>query len=405
MPNKEGFSALFTYATEGIIVVNERGYLTMANPAAEKLFGYESGELLNIQLENLIPKRFTKSHQQYRNQYAHQPYARSMGIGMNLFALRKDGTEFPVEVSLSPFKTAEGNFVIAFIIDITIRKQTESALLKQKEELEKLNSELEKRVRHRTLILEEALHELERSREELSQLLEKEKEVNELKSRFVSMASHEFRTPLATILSSLNLVEKYGELNDRENQQRHILRIKSAINHMTDILNDMLSISKIEEGKIVVQKDWVNVVQLSQNIIQEIQPILKAGQVIHFHPAGQELAYIDPNIFITIVTNLLSNAIKFSPVNKPIYLNLNITDEQLTIVVKDEGMGIPEEDQSNLFNRFFRAKNVTNIQGTGLGLNIIARYVELLNGNITFESRLEQGTTFTIVIPNIIENA
>lgn len=405
MPNKEEFSALFTYATEGIIVVNERGYLTMANPAAEKLFGYASGELLNIQLENLIPKRFTKSHQQYRNQYAHQPHARSMGIGMNLFALRKDGSEFPVEVSLSPFKTAEGNFVIAFIIDITIRKQTESALLKQKEELEKLNSELEKRVRHRTLILEEALHELERSREELSQLLEKEKEVNELKSRFVSMASHEFRTPLATILSSLNLVEKYGELNDRENQQRHILRIKSAINHMTDILNDMLSISKIEEGKIVVQKDWVNVVQLSQNILQEIQPILKAGQVIHFHPAGQELAYMDPNIFITIVTNLLSNAIKFSPVNKPIYLNLNITDEQLTIVVKDEGMGIPEEDQSNLFNRFFRAKNVTNIQGTGLGLNIIARYVELLNGNITFESRLEQGTTFTIVIPNIIENA
>jgi len=174
---------------------------------------------------------------------------------------------------------------------------------------------------------------------------------------------------------------------------------------MTDILNDMLSISKIEEGKIIVQKDWVNVVQLSQNIIQEVQPILKAGQIIHFQPAGQELAYIDPNIFITIVTNLLSNAIKFSPVNKPIYLNLNITDEQITIAVKDEGMGIPEEDQSNLFNRFFRAKNVTNIQGTGLGLNIIARYVELLHGNITFESRLEKGTTFNIVIPNIIENA
>lgn len=405
MPNREEFSALFTYATEGIIVVNDSGYLTMANPAAEKLFGYETGGLLNIKLEKLIPQRFSQSHQQHRTQYANKPHPRSMGIGLNLFALRKDGSEFPVEVSLSPFKTAEGNFVIAFIIDITIRKQTESALLKQKLELEKLNSELEKRVRHRTLILEEALHELERSREELSQLLEKEKEVNELKSRFVSMASHEFRTPLATILSSLNLVEKYGELNDRENQQRHILRIKSAINHMTDILNDMLSISKIEEGKIIIQKDWVNVVQLSQNILQEIQAILKAGQIIHFQPAGQELAYIDPNIFTTIVTNLLSNAIKFSPVNKPIYLNLNISDEQITIAVKDEGMGIPEEDQSNLFNRFFRAKNVTNIQGTGLGLNIIARYVELLRGNITFESHLEKGTTFTIVIPNIVENA
>ncbi|WP_298297860.1 PAS domain-containing sensor histidine kinase [Hydrotalea sp.] len=404
MPKKEEFSALFTYATEGIIVVNESGILTMANPAAERLFGYESGTLLNIELEKLIPKRYEHTHHNHRSQYAKKPHARSMGTGKDLYALRKDGTEFPVEVSLSPFKTTEGNFVIAFIIDNTIRKQTEYTLRKQKEELEKLTAELEKRVRHRTLILEEALHELERSREELSQLLEKEKEVNELKSRFVSMASHEFRTPLATILSSLNLVEKYGTLNDRENQQRHIMRIKTAISHMTDILNDMLSISKIEEGKIIVQNDWINLVECSQNILHEIQPILKAGQQIHFQHHGQELGYIDQNIFTTIVLNLLSNAIKFSPANSNIYLSLTITDMAITIIVKDEGMGIPEEDQPNLFGRFFRAQNATNIQGTGLGLNIIARYVEIMQGNITFESQLEKGTTFTIVIPNTIGN-
>ncbi|WP_218331203.1 PAS domain-containing sensor histidine kinase [Hydrotalea lipotrueae] len=404
MPNKEEFSALFTYATEGIIVVNEQGKLTMANPAAERLFGYEPGTLLHTQLEQLIPKRYEHTHHHYRTKYSQNPHARNMGIGMDLYALRKDGSEFPVEVNLSPFKTAEGNFVIAFIIDNTLRKQTEATLRKQKEELEKLTAELEKRVRHRTLILEEALHELEHSRAELSQLLEKEKEVNELKSRFVSMASHEFRTPLATILSSLNLVEKYGTLNDRENQQRHIMRIKTAINHMTDILNDMLSISKIEEGKIIIQKDWINLTQCSQHIIQEIRPILKTGQQIHFQHQGQELGYIDQNIFTTIIMNLLSNAIKFSPAKTNIYLSLSITDSAMTIVVKDEGMGIPEEDQPNLFGRFFRAQNATNIQGTGLGLNIIARYVELMQGNITFKSQIEHGTTFTIIIPNTIEN-
>jgi signal transduction histidine kinase len=181
------------------------------------------------------------------------------------------------------------------------------------------------------------------------------------------------------------------------------MRIKTSINHMTDILNDMLSISKIEEGKIIVQKDWVNLVQCTQNILHEIHPILKSGQQIHFQHQGQELGFIDPNIFTTIVMNLLSNAIKFSPINSNIFLSLSITDTDMKIIVKDEGMGIPEVDQPNLFGRFFRAQNATNIQGTGLGLNIIARYVEIMQGNITFESQLEKGTTFTIVIPNTLD--
>ena len=250
---EEKFKALFEYATEGILLVNQSGKIILANPACEKLFGYENGELQGNPIELLIPQRFAHNHSAHREKFNKNPHPRTMGIGMDLYGKRKNSEEFSVEVSLSPLETSTEKFVIAFIIDITTRKKNEDYIKKQKEELEILTKDLEKRVKDRTMILEEALHQLEKSREELSIALEKEKELNEMKSRFVSMASHEFRTPLATILSSIVLVTKYREQNDKENEMRHIERVKSSVSHMTDILNDMLSISKLEEGKINVK--------------------------------------------------------------------------------------------------------------------------------------------------------
>jgi PAS domain S-box-containing protein len=234
MDSAEGREALFEFATEGILVADSQGNIVRVNPAAEKMFGYSSGELIGKKIEVLIPKRFEHKHSGYRENYSQQPRPRSMGIGMDLFGLKKDGTELPVEISLSPFKTSDANFVIAFIIDISVRKKNEASINKNQHQLERLagelkvtNAELEKRVRDRTLILEEALHELERSRQELSHSLEKEKELNELKSRFVAMASHEFRTPLATILSSLNLASNIPRWVKKKNRKNTLRELKA----------------------------------------------------------------------------------------------------------------------------------------------------------------------------------
>lgn len=179
----ESLDALFEHATEGIIITNRKGEIIRANPSSEKMFGYEKGELNNKTVEELVPTRFKDTHTHNRADYHKNPHARSMGKNMDLFARRKDNNEFPVEISLSYYDKDGETFVIAFIIDITERK-------KHEENTKKLNIELEKKVRERTHVLQEALLELERSKEQLSEALATEKELNDMKSRFVTMASH-----------------------------------------------------------------------------------------------------------------------------------------------------------------------------------------------------------------------
>ena len=382
MESKEGVDALFLYATEGILVVNAMGEIIRTNPSAEKLFGYERSELLGQTIEVLVPKSFSHKHTAVRENYSENPRARHMGAGLELMGLKKDGTEFPVEISLSPYTSPQGRFVIAFIVDGTLRKQAEE---KQKN----YSTELEKQVKNRTLILEEAISELEKTKRDLRKALEKEKELNELKSRFVSMASHEFRTPLTTIMSSLSLVTKYGEINDSENQNKHVNKIKSSVINLTDILNDFLSVSKLEE---------LNLMEFLNEIISQMEPMCKDGQkILPFH-SGNDLVYLDKKLMRNVLFNLISNAIKFSPEDSVIEVRALALNSSLKIAVKDKGIGISKEDQKHLFERFFRGHNATHIQGTGLGLNIVTKYAELMNGSIDFESEENKGTTFTIII-------
>ena len=406
MDSAEGREALFEYANEGILVTNNKGEIIRLNHSAEKMFGYERDELLKQNIEILIPDRHKQNHTTYRENFHKNPHARSMGMGRDLFGRKKNGNEFPVEVSLSPFTAKEGNYIIVFIIDISVRKKNEESINFQKEELEKLtkelqeaNIELEKRVRDRTLILEKALNELERNREELRNSLEKEKELNELKSRFVAMASHEFRTPLATILSSLSLATRYAEQGEKKKHTKHIDRIKNSVSHMTDLLNDVLSISRLEEGKINLSEEVFSLTEFTENTLSELKFLTKKDQQFVFMHSGENDVLLDKKIIKNIYFNLITNAIKFSPEGKKIYIKTDICENEISIEVKDEGIGIAEEDKKHLFERFFRGQNATNIQGTGLGLNIVVKYVELMGGKVKFESELERGTSFMITIP------
>ncbi|MFY9308219.1 MAG: PAS domain-containing sensor histidine kinase [Bacteroidia bacterium] len=392
MEGKEGIDALFLYATEGILVVNDKGEITRINPSSERLFGYEKDELIGKRIEVLIPRRLSERHKDHREKYGHNPHARSMGSGMELYGLKKDGSEFPVEISLSPYSTPDGRFVIAFIVDITVRKQAE-------EKLKNYSTELEKQVKNRTLILEEAIEELEKTKKDLNKALDKEKELNELKSRFVSMASHEFRTPLTTMMSSLSLVTKYGEQNDKSSQAKHVSKIKTSINNLTDILNDFLSVSKLEEGRIENVPEEMSLKSFIRDIIAEMQAMATNGQQLSHKHSGSEIAYLDKKLLKNVLFNLISNAIKFSPSGSEIEIETSVGNSSVKISVKDNGIGISQEDQKHLFERFFRGKNATHIQGTGLGLNIVLKYAELMNGKLDFESIENKGTTFTLIIP------
>lgn len=403
---KEKFEALFQYASMGIVVANAKAEILLANNFLLKQFGYSNpDEIIGKPIEHLIPMRYHAKHVHMRDHYIEDPHPRPMGLGKDLFAVKKEGTEFPVEVSLSSYVMGEEIFTIAFVSDITKRKESENAINSQREQLEvtnkkieELNNELEGKVELRTKQLQDTLQQLESSRDELTRALSKEKELSDLKSRFVSMASHEFRTPLSTILSSASLVAKYVETAEQEQRNKHINRIKSSVNNLTDLLNEFLSIGKIEDGKISANNHYFNLKELIVSLCSEMEAIAKSNQQFSYVHTGIEVIFSDPALLRNVITNLLSNATKFSSEGSVIEVGSNVLKDSIVIIVKDNGMGISTEDQQHLFERFFRGANVANIQGTGLGLHIVSKYIEILDGEIAFESELEQGTKFIITL-------
>jgi PAS domain S-box-containing protein len=386
--------AIFQFATEAILITDNQGKIIRVNPSTEMMFGYTADEFIGQPIEILIPSRLTERHMKHRQNFSECPHARSMGANLDLFAKRKDNSEFPVEVSLSPYSNSQGSFVIAFIIDITIRKKAENQLIAYK-------AELEKEVEERTMILKEAIQKLEQTKDELDNSLKREREVNSMKSRFISIASHEFRTPLSTVLSSLSLVDKYSTLQDEEKRLKHIGRIKSSVRNLTDILNDFLSLNKLEEGKVMLNIESFNLNDLIENLMQELQGITKTGQkiILSFTKGDSYLVNLDKKLIRNIIINLVSNAIKFSHENTNITISFNLSKSEVMLSVADQGIGIPETDQKHLFERFFRSSNAGEIQGTGLGLSIVAHYVNLLRGTITFKSKENKGTSFFINLP------
>ncbi len=242
-----------------------------------------------------------------------------------------------------------------------------------------------------------------KAEEEIRNALEKEKQLSELKSRFVSMASHEFRTPLGTILSSASLLARYDQTEQQPKRIKHIQRIKSSVTNLTTILEDFLSITRLEEGSIKLRLEEFLLKPFFEEVISDVKGLLKPDQRIELEGQDGLEVCLDKFFLRNILNNLLSNAIKYSHEGTLIRVRILEHFEELQFEVIDQGIGIPEDEQHHLFERFFRAKNATNIQGTGLGLNILKKYVDHLGGQVHLESQINQGTTFKVCCPLRLE--
>lgn len=659
------FKSIFQSSVEGILVVDDKGLIIKANPASEQMFGYSLQELIHKEVESLIPSQFKNNHKSHRANYSSKPKARRMGHDLDLWGLKKDGSQFQLEISLSPTEIDAKQVVIAFIMDatermaakqalmisesrmaeaqliahvgnwhwnlqtnerswsdecyriygllpgddrlnkdsvtlfihpedrentlktislaienqtnyqyekrifrpdttiryiltkgktiydsdgkanemygtiqdITTQKKAEEELKENEEKLRDYTIKLKEKVTDRTTALNEMvekltklnlnlndqIHETKEAEnkalsskqlldnvshnfprgfiavvdvnlrvvfiggEELVQLgfeyladhetvvddvigvsdyikaiikdkilktlkgehlsfeiefrdnyylvnttplskknneieqvllvynnitlqkkaefdmfntLKKEQVLSELKSRFISMASHEFRTPLSAILSSAILIEKQNGVGKEDKRINYVSKIRSNVKNLVVILNDFLSLSKLQEGKTMVQPVLFDLVDFSKSLIEELEDIKKNGQIINIQCQDSIIeAILDLKLFKHIIYNLVSNAIKYSEENKPIIIKIDRKNQHINIEIIDQGIGIPREDQSNMFERFYRANNVSNIQGTGLGLHIVKQYTELMGGTISFKSELNEGSTFYIQFP------
>lgn len=366
-PYGQLFKSIFDHATIGILVANDAGKIITINRFGLDIFGYAEADLLGKPVETLIPKRFHKGHVHDRSSYQEKPSTREMGAGRDLYGTRKDGSEFPIEVSLSPFKSEKETFVFAFVIDITVRKNIEAS-----------ERNYQKKV------------------SEILTSLRKEKELNDLQSNFISMASHEFKTPLTTILSSAALLKKYTEQEQQEKRDKHIERIESAVRNVNRILNDFLTINKVKAENFQVQYSEFNIEEFILIIEQEFRFLSKKKQILKYTHLGDKKVFLDAELLMNILSNLLNNASKFSEPGTTIEINSQCTADEISISVKDEGYGISQEDQEQIFHRFFRGKNALTVPGTGLGLHIVRNYVELMRGKIHIESELDHGTEIIV---------
>ena len=359
------FRDLLESTPDGIVMANPTGHIVIANSQAERLFGYDDGELRGRSVDMLLPERFRKAHVGHRSNYFLQPRKRSMGSGLDLAGLRKDGTEFPIEISLSPLRTEESAFVMSAIRDISERKRFEKAL--QEKNMELANA-------------------------------------NQAKDRFLAGMSHELRTPLNAIIGFTGtlLMKLPGPLNDE--QQKQLRTVQSSARHLLALINDLLDVSKIEAGKVELAFEPVDCKAVLSDAVATLRPQADdKGLKFTVHvPDRPAVLRTDRRALSQIVLNLVGNAIKFTECGSVrLTLVLNDPGRGAEIRVDDSGVGIPLADQDKLFGAFTRVNSARPDapEGTGLGLHLSQKLAELLGGKIVFRSESGKGSTFSLILP------
>lgn len=399
------FNILFEAVSEGVVVVDENQTIVATNSAAEDIFGYYKNEIVDQHLNILIPIKHHQAHGGHFNSfYASKASKRQMGKNRLLFGVKKNGDNFPVEVGLNPFSIEGKTYIMSIIIDITERKKTEDKIIE-------LNTELENKVSTRTIELNKTVANLKseidkrvKAELELRNALKKEKELNELKTKFLSLVSHEFKTPLSGILNSAVLIGRYTNTETQDKREKHLQTIKNKVQYLDGILNDFLSVERLDSGKVKYKFSHFKLSKVVNEVVYNANMMLKSGQHINYPKNIDDISiYQDEKILDLVLGNLLNNAIKYSPENTNIDFNITANDNGFVFKIKDNGIGIPVKDQKHIFERYFRAENALTNQGTGIGLNIIKGHLESLNGTISFESVEDEGTTFIVKLPIIEE--
>jgi PAS domain S-box-containing protein len=399
------FNVLYEAVSEGVIVVDENQIIVAANSAAEKMFGYVKDELYEQHLNILIPPNVHKAHSMkggYYDTFYKQSSARQMGINKDLLGVRKNGNTFPIEVGLNPFELHSKKYVMSILIDITERKKNENKIIE-------LNAKLEEKISARTIELHKTVSDLKgeiekrvKAESKLKRALKKEKELNELKTKFLSLVSHEFKTPLSGILNASVLIGKYTTSEVQDKRDKHLLTIKNKVYYLNGILNDFLSIERLESGKVKYKLTNFKLSKVVNEVVYNANMLLKSGQRINYPLNIDDLTiYQDEKIIELVLSNLLNNAIKYSPENTTIDFKIKLKSNQYIFEIQDQGIGIPFEDQKHIFERYFRAENALTNEGTGIGLNIVKGHLESLGGSIEFISVKDRGTTFTVKLPLI----
>ncbi len=392
--------SLFEIVSEGIVVVDSKQIIVAYNQVLNDIFGYDNNELLGESIHILVPQERHNVHKKQIESYNKNASNRQMGVGRDLYGIKKDGTKFPVEVGLNPFTIEGDKYVMAILIDISVRK-------KHEKQIKDLNKKLEHRINERTLELEKTVIDLEaeikRREEAESKILESlrvERELNELKTKFLSMVSHEFKTPLSGILTSAILAGKYTQTKQQDKRERHLQLIEDKVKYLNNILNDFLSVEQLEHGKTKYKMECFPLSKILNEVVYSANMLLKEGQSIEYPENIDDIILVcDETILEVILSNLINNAVKYSSENTTIKIIVEHEEEYFTMDIIDQGIGIPEKEQKYIFNRYFRAENALLNEGTGIGLNIVKGHIENLGGTIEFTSKVNEGTTFRVRMP------
>lgn len=385
--------------SESMLVVNKDQEIVSVNTPLLELFDYSRDDLIGTSLHILLPKQAREGHHKQVSGFLAQSSARTMAQGRQLYGCKRSGDYFPIEVGLKPFTYEGKEYVLGLVRDTSVQ-------VEQVQRMHDINVRLEEMVSARTLELNDTINALKRevglrkaAEEQANKALKQERELNELKTKFLSLVSHEFKTPLSTILSSATLIGRYTESQQQPRRQHHIETISEKVKYLDGILNDFLSLERLETGKVTYNMDFFDPCATVDRVLTQCKNQLKSGQRYDLEMPENVSVYSDEKILALALTNLVQNAIKYAPENSEITVRILHNEEHLIFSVTDKGIGIPKGEQKFIFDRYFRAENALTLQGTGIGLNIAKSHLNQLGGDLTFESEEGAGSIFVITIP------